>query len=195
MLRVSVRQVDFAGNDFDSLEAVGGPEVAESAGFVLEGGALCSCAIDCTIPVPVVTADGVERCDLSVHWVLGQPRPKPRGGIDREELRLSLTFRGRQIVSSGTFGWFEDELLDIQRQLPDGNYLRACITCAFSDYNPGGHGLFGGLACFRGNKSQYLAVKNKQDLFAIWDTMTEFVQETYLCPEFQLRHRGTGYRG
>jgi hypothetical protein len=31
------------------------------------------------------------------------------------------------------------------------------------------------------------------NLFA--DTMTEFVQETCLCPEFEKRAPGTGYRG
>jgi hypothetical protein len=62
-------------------------------------------------------------------------------------------------------------------------------------YSPYGHGLFGGLACFRGNKAGYRAVTGKDDLFAVWDTMTEFVQETHLCPEFERRVPGTGYRG
>jgi hypothetical protein len=195
MLRVAMRQVEFAGSDFDSLHAVDGPEAAESAGFVLCGDALCSCAIDCILPLPVATTGDAEQCDLLVQLVLGKPRPKPIGGIDRVDLRLTLTLGGRQIESSGKSGLFEVELLDIQQQLPPGRHLRGCITCAFSDYNPAGQGLFGSLACFRGNKSQYLVVKDKQDLFAIWDSMTEFVQETYLCPEFQRRPPGTGYRG
>lgn|SRR5579875_150910 len=70
-----------------------------------------------------------------------------------------------------------------------------CFTCAFSDYSPVGHGLFGSLACFRGNKSSYLQVQSKRDLFAIWNTMTEFIQETYCCPAFERRKPGTGYRG
>jgi hypothetical protein len=103
---------------------------------------------------------------------------------------------GTQVWSSAALsGWFEDELLDLQRQLPDGMLMKACINCAFSDYSPYGHALFGGLACFRGNKDGYGAVKGKSDIFRIWDTMTEFVQETYLCPEFKKRLPGTGYRG
>jgi hypothetical protein len=86
-------------------------------------------------------------------------------------------------------------MLDVQNQLPSGTHLRACITCAYSDYSPVGHGLFGGLACFRDNKSEYLAVRSKADLFRIWSKMTGFVQETYLCPEFERRQPRTGYRG
>ncbi len=33
------------------------------------------------------------------------------------------------------------------------------------------------------------------DFFEIWDRMTGVVQETYLCPEFERRRPGTGYRG
>ncbi len=58
-----------------------------------------------------------------------------------------------------------------------------------------GHGLFDGLACFRDNKQGYLSVQTKRDLFGIWGTMTEFVQETFRCPEFERRAPGTGYRG
>ena len=79
--------------------------------------------------------------------------------------------------------------------LDGGTLMKACINCAFSDYSPVGHGLFGGLACFRGNKAGYRGVTSKGGLFKIWDTMTEFVQETYLCPEFEKRAPGTGYRG
>ena len=56
-------------------------------------------------------------------------------------------------------------------------------------------GLFGGLACFRDNKTAYLGVQSKADLFRIWGTMTEFVRETYVCPEFARRQPGAGYRG
>jgi hypothetical protein len=74
-------------------------------------------------------------------------------------------------------------------------YLQTCFCCAFSDYSPYGNGLFGDLACFRDNKQPYLAVETKRDFLALWDTYTEFVQETYHCGEFERRKPGTGYRG
>ncbi|MBA2544438.1 MAG: hypothetical protein H0V17_32650, partial [Deltaproteobacteria bacterium] len=85
--------------------------------------------------------------------------------------------------------------LDLQQKLPEGGYLRACIGCGLSDYSPIGNGLFGGLACFRETKTAYRAVSTKTGLFAIWDSLTEFVQETYVCPEFERRRPGAGYRG
>jgi hypothetical protein len=35
-----------------------------------------------------------------------------------------------------------------------------CVTCLYSDYSPGGHGLTG-MRCHRDAKVQYLAVKSK----------------------------------
>jgi hypothetical protein len=73
--------------------------------------------------------------------------------------------------------------------------MKCCFNCAFSDYSPAGSGIFGDMLCFRDNKEEYFKVKDKWDLFRIWETMTEHVQETYLCPEFEKRIPGTGYRG
>ena len=117
------------------------------------------------------------------------------GRRGRVNLILELRLGGRAFRSCGRSGWFEDEMLDVQNQLLPGAHLRACITCAYSDYGPVGHGLFGGLACFRDHKAEYRAVRSKADLFRIWGTMTGFVQETYLCPQFERRQPGTGYRG
>jgi Family of unknown function (DUF6304) len=192
-LSMVVRGVEFAGPDFDGLEPVAGTDHDRLASFTLQGGTLCSCVIEADIPIPVATPAGTEEGVLTARLELGNPAPN--GGLDREHLTLELRFAGRAYKSGGRSGWFEDEMLDVQGQLPHGTYLRACITCAFSDYSPAGHGLFGGLACFRDNKAEYLAVRSKTDLFRVWGTMTGFVQETYLCPDFERRRPGTGYRG
>jgi hypothetical protein len=193
VLSMTVRGIQFKGSDFDSLEPMGEPDPVRLASFTLSRGELCSCKIEADIPMPVVTPHGIAEGVLGVHLELGDPAPT--GGIDREHLALKLAVEGQVIISKGWSGWFEDELLDIQKQLPEGTYMKACINCAFSDYDPIGHGLFGGLACFRDNKGGYLSVKTKRDLFDVWKTMTDFVQETYLCPEFGRRVTGTGYRG
>ena len=36
---------------------------------------------------------------------------------------------------------------------------------------------------------------NKDAYFVVLDTVSEMVPETHLCPEFQRRTPGTGYRG
>ncbi|HET9111092.1 MAG TPA: DUF6304 family protein, partial [Ktedonobacterales bacterium] len=182
-LRMVVRGVEFVGTDFDALEPTLDSADPRMVSFTLAGGSLCACHIECVLPLPVIVGLEPITGKLQVHLELGHPRPGPQGGIDRETLHLCLSFGDVTLWSKGASGYFEDELLDIQQALPEGTYLQACITCAFSDYLPAGHGLFGSLACFRDNKAAYRQVTGKRGLFAIWNTMTEFVQETYLCPE------------
>ena len=191
-LRMVVRGVEFRGGDFDCLEPTEKQDASRLACFTLQKGDLCSCVIECKIPVRVAGAETTEGT-LDVHVELGNPEPK--GGIDRLYLQLTLQLGHYCFVSSGWSGWFEDELLDLQKQLPEGVFLKSCINCAFSDYSPLGHGMFGGLACFRDNKEGYRAVRTKGDIFRVWKTMTEYVQETYLCAEFEKRQPKTGYRG
>jgi hypothetical protein len=130
---------------------------------------------------------------LSVEVMLGGPAAN--GWLDREQLLIILDYDGKQIAGSGTSGWFEDELLSIQRQLHEGVFIKACINCLYSDYSPSGHGLFGCMLCFRNLKAEYLKVKTKQDFWSVHGRQDRFVQETYLCPEFERRIPGTGYRG
>ncbi len=108
---------------------------------------------------------------------------------------MTLTVDDKTYTGSGTSGLFEYELLEIQAALPDDVFLIACINCAFSDYSVYGQGLFGTMLCFRNNKAAYLAVRDKDEYMAIMDDYAEIVQETYLCPEFERRTPGTGYRG
>ncbi|HEY1548283.1 MAG TPA: DUF6304 family protein [Kofleriaceae bacterium] len=183
-LRTRIRGIELAGTDFDALGTV---DDVTRAGLVLGHGSLCACELTWTMPIAL---DQGETGSLEAHLVLGSP--DATGGIDREQLQLSLTCTRGTFRSAGTSGWFEDELLDLHKQLPS---IRVCINCAFSDYSPAGHGLFGGLACFRDNKDAYRAVTGKQQLFQIWETMTEFVQETFVCGEFERRRPGAGYRG
>ncbi len=194
-LFLTIRGVEFQGRDFDLLEPAVDTDPSKLSSFSLDQDCLCSCVIDTEIPLPVVTPEGTTGSVLEVHLELGDPRPSPRGGIDRENLTLGLSLGDRVLTSRGSHGDFEGQLVDLQKQMPEGTYLKSCINCAFSDYSPGGHGLFGGLACFRDNKAGYQAVRSKGDMFRVWGTMTEFVQETHFCPEFERRAPRTGYRG
>lgn len=193
ILSLVLRGVEFKGRDFDSLEPIDPTDISRLGSFTLNHGELCACKLTVEIPLAVSVGGQSVQGLLLADLDLGEPRSN--GSLNHEMLMLVLIVQDRKYASSGRSGWFEDELLDIQRQLPEGAFLKACITCAFSDYSPGGHGLFGGLACFRDNKSGYKSVKSKSDLFRIWDTKSEFVQETYLCAEFERRVPRAGYRG
>lgn len=193
VLRTKIRGVTFWGYDFDGLTPEEDTPPEKLTSFTLQQGDLCSCVIECDMPIPVVIGEEIMEGRLRVFLDLGDP--VSNGGLDHETLTLSLTVMGQTFTGSGRSGCFEDELLEIQAALPQGAYMRACINCAFSDYNPAGHGSFGAMMCFRDNQEEYLSVKNKADFFRMWDTRTEYVQETYLCPQFRRRRPGTGYRG
>lgn len=195
-LRMIVRGVEFLGTDFDSLQPTPDQADLDLTSFTLYYGSLCACLLECVMPLPVMVGGELKAGQLMMRLQLGYPRPEGNRGIDQETLKLCLSFDGDSFWSKGTSnGFFEDQLRDIQHALPKGTYLKACISCALSDYSPYGNGLFGDLACFRTNKAAYRQVTGKRDLLAIWDTMTEFVQETYLCSEFERRGSEIGYRG
>lgn len=193
VLRTMIRSVAFWGYAFDGLSPEENTSPEKLTSFTLQQGDLCSCIIECDIPTPVEAGKEIIEGRLHVRLDLGEPADT--GGLDRETLNLSLVVGDTIFAGSGRSGWFEGELEELQSALPVGTYIKACINCAFSDYSPYGHGLFGSMACFRDNKEEYLSAETKDDIFRVWDTLTEYVQERYLCPEFQRRRPGTGYRG
>ena len=145
------------------------------------------------IYVPVIKHDQILEGKLRIRLDVALVETNKAGG--REDLKLELYVDDELFKSCGKHGWFDDELQEIQALLPDGIYIKSCYTCAFSDYHPAGYGAFGCLACFRNNKQEYLSVKNKIELMNIFNKNAESVQETYLCPEYEKRVPGTGYRG
>jgi hypothetical protein len=187
-LQTTIRGVSFSGTDFDSLSPT-----APSEDFDLDSGFLCSCVLKVAIPVRMRAPGVVRHSTLHADIELGDPVPKR--GLDRESVRLSVVEPEFSATSAGTSGWFEDEMIDLVRQFPSGFCLETCFTCGLSDYSPYGHGLFGCLACFRAAKDEYRRVSSKQAIFALWDRMTEYVQETHWCDQFEERPAGRGYRG
>ncbi|GGX30807.1 DUF6304 family protein [Streptomyces lomondensis] len=192
LIRTTIRGVLFEGDSMDTLGAQAGEPPA--AMFRLHDGDLRSCLLQWRLPLSVEFAgQGVREGML--HCALRLPDP---AAPDGQSLVLTLRLDGREYGSPDDCGDFEEGLYAIQRELPPGARLKACIACAWSDYNPVGHGLMAGLACFRDAKDRYRQVDGKQGprgIFAIWKAHTELVQETWLCGRFEPRATHTGYRG
>ena len=185
-LKLTVGGTLYAGNTFDLLAQQ--PVVDEEYFF------LAWYTLDYAMPLTVIVDGQPQRRSLKVHVAIEWDTEPPPGWDEGEGVRLELDLEGATLIGEGE--WFEDAMERLQKQMPEGSYLRCCFTCMFSDYSPYGHNFFGDLACFRDNKAGYLAAEHsKFSLMAIWHTNTEFVQETYLCPEFERRRPGTGYRG
>ena len=76
--------------------------------------------------------------------------------------------------------------------------FKNCYGCLYSDYSPYGVGFFGSMLCFKEQKSNYLKVSNnfsKKDFFDLMEKGCHNVPETFCCNDFNIRKRGTGYRG
>lgn len=196
LIRTTIRGVRFEGETMDDLGALGG-EPPELPFSFFEGG-LCSCLVEWEVAMPVdVAGDGVRpgvlRCALRVGDPAGQGR-----GLDAETLTVTLRLDGHEYQVVDGPGDLEHALHALQRELPRAARLRACIACAWSDYNPAGSPMMAGLACFRDAKDLYRRVDGKHGphgIFAVWHAQTELVQETWLCEEFEHRTSDHGYRG
>ena len=192
-LTTVIRGVIFSGPDFDALSPCPEATTVQLSFFTLSGGDLCSCTFSLEMSLPMNVHDNETEAILRMQLNLGEP--SLRGGIDSETLELDLTYDDVNVTSAGKSGWFEDELLNLQSQLPESDYLKTCINCQYSDYRVGGSGLFSSMMCFRNIKREYLAVKSKNDYIPLQGRHDRWVQETYYCPEFSRRKPGTGYRG
>src|SRR5690348_15503143 len=78
-LRMRVRGVQFAGDDFDAFQPDDSSAPSEMESFTLEGRYLCGCSITCAIPVPVMAGDHLYQGTLHVQLDLGEPRADRRG--------------------------------------------------------------------------------------------------------------------
>lgn len=193
LFRMTVRGVTFTSSELDGLEPSIPLDHPQLEQFTLANGAICNYEIEFDLSLITVVDTKPVHSNLHVHLTLGTPIPTR--GIESEYLQLRLDCENQSYSSCGEHGWFDDEMSEIEAALPENIYMKCCHTCAFSDYHPAGYGVIGGLCCFRDNKQGYLQAKTKFELLRIWDTRTEFVQETYLCPEYEKRKPGTGYRG
>lgn len=192
-LRMTVRDVEFKSGNFVTFRPAEQATTKQLGSFSLHRGYLCRCTIECDIPIPIHDNGNDTSGTLTIEIKLGGPAPK--FGLESEEISIMLEYNERVFSGSGTSGWFEDELLEIQSQLPNGVYVRACINCQYSDYSPFGHGTFGDMMCFRNLKDEYAQVGTKEQFWPVHDRCDLRVQETFLCSEFQRRTPGSGYRG
>lgn len=193
VLRMNVRGIEFCGNDFDSFYIEEENDNSKLDTFTFAQDCLCDCKISFEMPLEIIVEEETIIGVLSVFIELGKPNEK--GWTDRNDVLLVLKYQNKVFRSKGTSEWFEDELLDIQKQLPQNHNLKCCFGCAFSDYSVYGHSFFGSMMCFRNIKEVYKKIFDKKAFMEIMENHVGWVQETYLCEEFEIRKAGAGYRG
>jgi hypothetical protein len=187
-VRTTVRGVEVWGGDFDGLSPDDESQEVRELVNLDASGSLSECVLGgllpCHIEIEGVRHETVVRFELDLRAGPAHPPSNPK------DLQLSVDVD--DVTVTVVDDWLEDGVLRLEKELPDTTSLSCCVTCLYSDYSPGGHGLMG-MSCHRDAKTEYLAVRSKTDYWKV--PVTEDVPETYLCPEYQRRIPGTGYRG
>lgn len=192
-LSLVLRGKEFRGRNFHSFGISDETHLSENPSFNLCLGDLCSYSIDFDIPVILVSNGAEEQIHLHVHIEYGKCDAQNK--VNHEVLRLAIEHHGQVYQSGGRnlHSTFDEQLTELNDDLPKDVYLKTCWNCAFSDYYSAS-GMFGEMACFRNTKKAYLKVKSKLELARLWKQRAEDVQETYLCPEFERRQPDVGGR-
>lgn len=194
-LRMVVRGVEFISNPFglfDDFKPILGVGSEISLFKFGQLGELIAATLQFDVPLPVVVRNEIVNMTLEVTIDLEGVGSRRVLG-DAADPRMALAFGDHLFASRGGWGSFEGEMLQIQRQMPSDAYMKCCFNCAYSGYSPGGNEMWG-MYCHRNDKEEYLAADNKPQWFRLNARAAEWVQETYLCPEFQRWNGETGYR-
>lgn len=181
-LHTAIRGVECWGYDFDGLEPAD-RETAVAVGLSVDDfGNLVDNLLSGDLPC-VISRHGTRSVSTLNFELRNEKEPRPASGS--LSLRLHLDDVEYQVVDD----WFEEGVQRLEAALPEGVQLVCCVTCLFSDYSPGGHGLMG-MSCHRGAKEQYLAVRSKADYWSV--PVTEDVMETHLLRGLRAAGAGNG---
>lgn len=176
-LYINIRGCMLEGRSFDDLSLQNTDAIVQP-GITLHDGTLTNCRLQVTMPLLVSQHDATEAATLQIQMQLQQEKETMviACSIDVKDKTYQLPHQ--------PFLSFEYLLPALQKQLPQGLYIKSCLFCAYSNYSISGSEGFGTLICFKAIKEKIVAVNNKEYYSAIPSEYGLFVQETYCCPEF-----------
>ena len=166
-------------------------------------------ALDIEIPVKVLRKHDICEIQGTIHISFEYTEPdieKSRIKTYCDDMQVyyddvnvydfTLHVDGVSYNSTKKTLYFESALYDISKQMAQDYYMKCCFTCQYSDYSPYGNDNYGCMLCYCRYKEDYLKVNNKDDFFEYLENKDcEVRQETYLCREYDLRNKCSGYRG
>ena len=185
ILYFTIRDTQFEGSDFEMLTS----EEVDHSKFDFEefadgSGDLTNFRMKITFPILITHNDTETRELLTCHIDVGDDSYLP---AITNTLELNTSFG--KFTSNQKIEWFEDSILEIQKQLPKNTHIKNCLSCKHSHYHPVGNGMFGSLHCFK--KIAPTPITSKDDLFDIWteeaveNNRIFNVQETFDCENHQ----------
>jgi hypothetical protein len=87
-----------------------------------------------------------------------------------------------------TFGFLEEILQAIQKQLPEDQFIRSCTFCQFATYETNEYAYIGDLLCMKNCKKQFLKIKTLRGFKGLLEREKDYiskVNETHLCDQFE----------
>ena len=200
--------IEFEGTDFDALEIIDKQlysneqikrftlcqtAICDTNEFVEE---ICNCTFDIIIPQLIICQKSREQCVINMNfkYVLGDKKPIALGGgIEFEKIQVSFKISDKLFESEGDL--VEDIFDSITSQFNGEYNLKNCFGCLYSDYSVYGQSALGSMMCFVRQGREYLEVQNKLDYMRNLTDDYDVVQEIFCCNKFEIRRKGTGYRG
>lgn len=187
-LQLTIEGTKFASKNFDDFVPVDSKAVPSR--FKLNHfKELTDCTISCEIPVKISSKNQEIPGNLVVDIHLDS---SAKNYNTYSEFRIVINGSS---INIGKAQHFESAFDILKSKLPDNEYVKCCYNCLYSDYSVYGSAIFGTMLCFKNIKEQYLNVQDKDEYMDIMDLHNRLVQETYLCDDFKLRRKDTGYRG
>ena len=126
------------------------------------------------------------RYDVTLHTPKGDENVKLYVGWHQESkptANVGITLAGREYWGHGTDEYWIDAFADLQRQLPEGVYLKCCLSCRHGNLCPFGNEL-NTLFC-----TKDLAITQKSDLYECTQSPEEREKRSRpycgLCGEYQ----------
>lgn len=181
----TIRDTQFEGSDFEMLTR----EEVDHSKFDFEefadgSGDLTNFRMEITFPI-IITHNNSETNELLTCFIDVGDTSSLNSILNTIILHTSFG----KFTSNQKIEWFEDSILEIQRQLPQKTNIKNCLSCKHSHYHPVGSSMFGSLHCF-----QQIAPTNitsKDTLFDVWteeaieNNQIFNVQETFDCEYHQ----------
>ena len=186
-LSFTIRGIDFIATDFDDVEIHNIEQRKDAAiqQFTWIKNALSHYSLQIQLPLNIINVGTQQLFHCESHLNITM----------KEEIytaRLNFELCGEHYHASSDH--FESLFDQIQRQFLGKYRFKNCYGCLYADYSVFGQAQMGTMGCFKMQKCQYLAVKNKDDYMRLDDV--EFcLQEIYCCEDYNIRDRNVGYRG
>lgn len=155
---------------------------------------LCNCSFKFSLIQTLINklSNTEHYYPLIIEYTLGKERPNVNGGIEFENIEVTLQLPHSELSGKGDV--FEIAFDQIHKQFDDKFGFKNCYGCMFGDYSYAGQSSFGTMLCFASQKENYLKVANKHDYMKL-PNIHKQVQEIFCCDEFEMRKKSVGYRG